>query len=381
MANSRDVIYTPQVVAAQLAAGMPHGLQGKVLDPTAGEGALLDAVIDRFGADVQPLAIDISPVAVSALASRGWVASRADALVPRSRGASRAWRAATDDLAAVVLNPPFSYRGSGGRLLRMGSFEGRVAPAVDFLASALINLNPKHGVWAILPEGATRAQKHAGFWAEVKKEFVVDEIAVFGDKTFPGAHVTTSLVHVYRRVTLQRTDAAGEVTPIAPRENCACVEVIRGRVPVHSLGDAPPPASVPYLHTTDFGPRRPSIRRRANQDLADHTPLILFPRVGRWSGPHLIEIGRVVLSDCLIGLRPTRPENLDALVCDLRSHAGRFRAAYRGTGAKYLTLASITILLESLGWSPVVSRASSPRLRCACVSGQEDTSLRKSVGE
>jgi hypothetical protein len=364
--NAVDSFYTPTWLARELAEAMPANLEGRVLDPSAGAGALLAGVRDRFGEKVTLVGIDVDAEVVGRLrrAEPKWLVSHADILTARSRRSSRAWRAASDDIAAVVLNPPFSYRGNGGDHINYGEFNGRVAPAMHFLVEVLRDLAPTSGVFAILPDGAIDAQKHQALWTEIRQRFDVVRLRRFKPTTFLGARVSTSLVRLIPGTSGQ---APIEITTTrdSPVTGCRCVEVIRGRVPVHKVRDALPAVNpAPFFHTTTLSTQVP--RFTAAAELSDEAPLVVITRVGRWSEPTVVDLGRIVLSDCLIALRPKSRAHVDALRASVEEAGSEFRQNYRGTGARYLTLDAVVRELETLGWHPHVVKASSGVGDCCC---------------
>ncbi len=367
-----DEYYTPDRVAESLASALPSSLKGAVLDPAVGGGALLDAVEARFGTSISPIGLDVSAEATRhlRLMRPSWTVSRADALNPVSRASSRAWRMATQtDLAAVVMNPPFSYRGNGGHVVEYGGFRGRVAPSVHFLVEVLHALEPREGIFAILPDGAIRAERHTRLWEQISSNYQVEVLDRPSDSSFHGARVSTSIVHIHRRM----SSNVGESSPTfslplqhpVGQSACRCVEIVRGRVPIHSLASfSGEEAVAPLFHTTDL--LLGSVARTAPERLADAAPLILFSRVGKWRTPRLIELGRVVLSDCLFGVRPRNLSSIDTLRKQLDSISSALESRLRGTGAPYLTLRDMTEVLRTSGWDPHVVKAGSEIGRCGC---------------
>jgi hypothetical protein len=381
--SNNDAFYTPSWLAEELAECLPNNLRGAVLDPTIGGGALLAAVRKRFANNVTALGIDIDRNTLRALRSSepDWILSHADVLSAASRRTSRAWQEARLQVAAVVLNPPFSYRGNQGVNVSFGDFRGRVAPAMHFLVELMLELSPMAGFYAILPDGAIEADKHHELWVEIRRHFEVERLRRFKTTSFRGARVSTSLVRL-RSFEATKLDTRLVSEKVAPaklpkrRNRCLCVEVVRGRVPVHSVKErlelnAP---VVPFLHTTNLSRMPSSDELAAHSRLADDAPLVLLTRVGSWRNPVVVEIGRVVLSDCLFGLRPRDRLELDHLRTDIEHAQSSFRALFKGTGAQYLTLAALVAQIEQIGWHPHVVRASRPLEACCC--GRRATSCR-----
>jgi hypothetical protein len=366
-----DSYYTPTWLADEVAAALPDSLSGNVLDPAAGEGALLAAVRRRFGSSVHPLAIDVDPDAVRNLSfdNPEWTSSRADFLVSSSRNSTLAWRTARRSLSAVVLNPPFSYRGNGGRSITFGGYIGRVTPAMHFLLLAMSGLNPEFGFVAILPNGALDAERNAALWSEIEQRFSVERLRSPSSSSFAGARVATTIVRLRKRDdSMHPAPRRPPLTHIVRAEDsCTCVEVVRGRVPVHKLaGHDPAVAQARYFHTTSFRASAATVGLTAPDSLSDQGPLLLVARVGRWQRPCAVELGRVVLSDCIIGLRPRERGRFSQLRSWVESHEHAIAASYRGTGAPYITLSTLTDILESGGWHTHVVRASSQPTNCCC---------------
>lgn len=370
---NNDAYFTPEWLADQVASVLPEELRGRVVDPTSGDGALLSAVVRRFGDAVQPLAIDVDSQIVATVRREHpeWIVSCADLLNRRSRNSSVAWRAARRNVECVLLNPPFSYRGNAGRMIRYGSFQGRVAPALDFLLIALRELDPAMGFVAILPNGAVEAERHREVWREILSEFTVERLVTPSRSSFRGARVATIVVKIQRRS--GRVSALPmphvEIRRIA-RAGCVCVELIRGRVPVYRLPQLLQSGEmVPFFHTTSF--RQPADRSLAyvTASLSDDAPLVILPRVGQWCSPVALEVGRVVLSDCVIGLRSRDRSQFASLHEWLTGNSAVVRSRYRGTGAPYLTLASVVSLLDDFGWHPHIVKAGAALGACCCDAG------------
>ncbi|WP_181026918.1 N-6 DNA methylase [Pseudoclavibacter sp. RFBB5] len=358
-----DAYYTPEAVARELVSHLPAGVTGAVMDPTVGDGALLRAVHSRYEESVTLLGIDVNGKTVRNLRRErpDWCLSQADCLKSESRLASKAWRLARADLDVVVMNPPFSHRGGGGAWVEFGDFAGHVAPAVHFLTELISNLNPRHGFYAILPDGALRAERHEKLWAEIEKSFEVRVLAKLRTSLFAGARVSTSIIHLKSGRTIRNEPA---VLQSKNNGSCRCVDIVRGRVPVHKARTSVIKDPVPFIHTSAIGAAQHP--QSSDLVLSDTTPFVLISRVGSWRSPRTLEIGPVVLSDCVIAIRPTHRPNLTDLFEDIVEHESLFLDALRGTGAQYLTLRALTECLQKLGWQPRISRSGVAPTPCLC---------------
>jgi hypothetical protein len=347
-----DAFYTPASLARELASAMPADLNGRVFDPAVGEGALLAAVSARFGDAVDLVGLDVDAAAVGTVRDRhpDWTVGRADAINPRSRRSSAAWRLAKSDLSAVVLNPPYSYRGNGGKTVSFGAFHGRVAPAMNFLVEILLNLQPQSGVYAILPDGALDSQKHKLLWREIESRYDWSRLERFGTSSFRGARVSTSLIQVRLGGSERNVVEVIPARAVSSSSTCRCVELVRGRVPVHRLGQLSSDDQRPFLHTTNLRSQKSTMY--ASASLSDDGPMVILNRIGRFMTPSVLDIGSVVLSDCLIGLRPKARNQVDQLQHEIAQASPDFAGVYRGTGAQYVTVDSILRQLVALGWHP-----------------------------
>lgn len=372
--RSRDAYYTPQWLADEIIAALPGDLSGLIIDPAAGEGALLSAMERRFNERVRGIAIDIDANVVRKLSAQhpNWIVSRADFLSVQSRVASSAWRETRGGVSAVLLNPPFSYRGNGGPFATYRGFSGRVAPAMQFLLTALQEFEPTYGFVAILPDGALHADRHAGLWAEISIDYSVERIKTPSTSSFQGARVATTVVVLRKQVSspVASLTSGLPVQDVTYPQGCACVEIIRGRIPVYRLPEFVHDGSpdVPFFHTTSFRREPLETGARVPYRLADCSPFVLISRVGRWQDPLIVDVGRLALSDCVIALRPRDRSKLAELREWFMSHASEVRGQYRGTGASYVTVSALENVLRKHGWHPHKVRASEDVGLCCCAS-------------
>lgn len=369
-----DKYYTPDWLAALLVAHMPDDLNGTVLDPCVGEGALLDAVVARYGTSLQILAADIDGGAAKSLKRTrpSWSVSKADVFSNRSVLNATVWRSArTSGIEVAVINPPFSYRGGGGQFIEMDDYSGIVSPAAAVIARILTYCPPSRGLYAVLPSGIMTNSRHQSFWQRVQNCWDVHIEGSVSSSAFKNARVRTVLVSITPRQP-GSLGPAGEVPQIAVLALsgvCKCVEVIRGRVPLHREFE-PYTRGVSYVHTTDLiegGLRGPL--RSAPIALSTQGELLLIRRVGR---PVPFVLGRnhgdpVVLSDCLLAVRVQDRSLRESVAFYLESNAGNIVRLYDGTGAPHLTTTTLVNFLNDIGLNARHRSANSEPKLCKCV--------------
>lgn len=345
---------------------------GTVFDPAMGEGALLKAIGQRWP-EAHLLGADLDASVVNRARSENtlWTVSQGDALNPRSRRTSSAWRTVrAEGVDYVVMNPPFSFRGFGGPTLDLEGVVHRPTPAMAFLISALVEARPRRGAIAILPQGTLKGERDRALQEWLTRAWTLEVVEELPRGTFPGVSASTVLVRV--RPGDSRTIAPLDVlpprTPRSPRV-CVCVDLIRGRVPV-ARRRLPARASeaVKWAHTT-------TLRNNMNisDELSDRVdqatlgPLVLLPRVGRFDPKKVAILGPepIVLSDCLYALRP-RSGDAASLAGAILDHHWRLSDFFLGTGAPHMTISRLTEFAAELGYVARHVPASSGLLPCSC---------------
>lgn len=370
-----DRHYTPEWLADIVAAGLPSNVTS-VVDLAAGTGALLEAVHRRFRGRISVSAADIDPFAVNWLRRQwpDWNVSNTDSLVPASFRRSFAYRNSGARHDAAVLNPPFSYRGGARWPIRYEGLEYKVTPATAFVARAMQWIRTDGTIVAIVPVSVSSVVGDRDLWSAWSKRFLIDPVRILDRNTFRGAHTKTMVLSMDlgapsidsialsgRRLRIESLDTWSS--------NCVCVDVIRGRVPVHRVHRYRTETGVPFVHSTELGEERVrSTTLSADRTLATEGPMVLVPRVGapRHDKISMLAAGPVVLSDCVMGIRPLDPGLLVDLHSKLVSEFAALANLYRGSCAPYLTVAQLIDLLRSLGLAPEVSAASEGPGWCRC---------------
>jgi predicted RNA methylase len=358
-----DAYFTPSDLAEVVVSALPDDVCD-VADFNAGEGALLRAVLRRFP-NARVGATDVDPGKVRDLrrANPAWSVGCLDALSSRSRSASPVWRALVGVLDAVVLNPPFSYRGGRRAHVRVEGQVFQVSPAMAHMLVGLSALRPGGVLVGIMPRGSFSSQRDANAWRHVRSFCRVEQISEVPATAFQRAVASTRVVRLVRGAGMQ---AVEEQRPLADTDliESSVASLVRGRVQVHRV-DPAATTGAPFVHTTNLraggvsGPLR-----YANANLASCGPLIILPRIGFPSLEKvvLLESGHWVLSDCLFGIRPEGGLESDQLLDVVRGVLPAIRSAYGGSCAPYLTLDSLISVLAAAGVVAKHVHASS----CAC---------------
>lgn len=374
-----DRYYSPAWLAEALCSHFSISNGARIFDPTMGAGALLNAAVEQSRAgQLAVMGCDIDKRAVSQVRTvrPDWEVDRADIFSEGSRRQSRVWRAAKrTGVDAVMMNPPFSFRGGHRKVVSFLGENFSLTPAVAALAIVLNEVKASQGVGAILPAGSLRTETNAVFWEALERVYELKVSQELPRGSFPDAKASSLLLTVKeRRKAASRLKGLRHAEPSGHghyrSQACACVEVIRGRVQT-SKKIEPGRDSVPFIHTTSLRngvAHQGEIRRPAL--LATEGPMILLPRVGRFSYEKIVIVDArpFVLSDCVIALRTADSHSLETLHSALLDPAFGLEDEYGGTGAPYITMKLLISKLAKAGFAPRHVPASGTTFSCTCPS-------------
>lgn len=344
-----DRYYTPSVIARDVVGVAGVREVDRCLDSACGTGSLLEAAQAAFG-DVQCIGMDLDRCALDRLRRRnpGWILSLADALAPASwRSAAAAQRSIGCDLA--LLNPPFSMGAKKGLVLSLSGFSARCSVAMAHVLNVLDRARPKV-CCAIVPESFLFAELDAAARAHIAVRYDIQRMLELRSHTFKGARANAMVVRL-----TARTDASSQPAQLPTKGALVSSQLVRGGLPCCEAVTAR--NGIPYVHSTDLGaltsssksPRLRRVQRLARGVVSGH--VILLPRVGVPSRAQTRAVhlgGDVQLSDCVL-----------ALCVNSRASALRWQgmfarrwaellALYRGTGARYTTVARLENWLRRL---------------------------------
>src|SRR5262249_46342200 len=145
---------------------------------------------------------DIDQVAVAHLRAEHphWRVGRCDFLHPCSVAHSPLTRVGALQLDAVVLNPPFSCRGSYRVLNSVNGANVTSSVAMGFVLRAFQRLGLKGQMAALLPAGCLRGEKDEDAWRLLSRHgAIITLVKEFGRGNFDGAFALTVLVHLRRQ--------------------------------------------------------------------------------------------------------------------------------------------------------------------------------------
>lgn len=347
-----DAHYTPPAVARAL-VGSVLDLQPKVVaDLAAGEGNLL-LEAEQAWPHAKIVATDIDSTAICRLARLrpSWTVGRCDLRNPLSRARCAALRKATGRVSLLLLNPPFTCRGGSRFRIETPSGPLYTSAAMSFLLLAINYLADQGEVVAILPSGCIHNIKDAQAWRYIQARYNAHVIGQRDKTTFPGSSASTTLVRLSPLSACKQFVIRATSNSHLPEQDLR-VLVIRGCCPMHKTSKQ---RSGPILvHYTDL--RRARVHLNGHRGSGPYRcvegPAILIPRVGRITEDKvsLLEtVEPVMISDCVIALKPASLKQANAIRQRLVDHFAHFSSHYVGTGAPFITLERLRAALNSIG--------------------------------
>ncbi len=355
-----DAIYTPPDLAEFVTTAVSQRAPRSIADFAAGDGALLRAAAARWP-DASLFGSDIDVQAVEAINSLvpGCFSLQHDFL---TESGDDALTGRSFDL--ILLNPPFSSRGSARHAVDVNGVTYRASKALAFAARALRFLAPGGEVVAILPASVVVSERDAELRAALEDWGSVEQIGDIRRAAFKSHAVAIVVLRISRDRVVQCTREKPVLVSLRPFS----VELSRGSVSMHRYNS---PATGPrFIHTTDMrqGTILSSERRASTELRRVRGPAVLMSRVGRPAKGKIVLLpeGEAVLSDCVIAMH-TSPSGREAeLVELLAANWDVVKSAYGGSCAPYTTLKRLAAALLRLGISSRIAKAGG-----AIVSGQE----------
>lgn len=334
-----DAYYTPEGLATRL-LGYVVGKPTTAVDFCVGDGGLLKAAEQRFDG-INCFGIDISEEVIGGLATRqpGWRLGQCDFRDVEALAKIPFLVGATFDL--IVLNPPFTCRGSSIHKIFVGEDEYHVSTAMSFLVGALPYLSEQGAIYAILPAGCVYSQKDRKCWDYLQDNYhacVLTEVskAYFNNRCTPNIVLVYLGKHPYPEVDARQMLEAGEF-------GFSLKGIKRGRLGVYEkqepVGEE---EKLPFIHTTnmrggelvDVG----YVKKGLKESIKGYG--LLIPRVCNPNKEKLVIMEReeCVLSDCVVLLQTRSRQQAERLRGYLIDHWAEFARNYVGTGARYVTM-------------------------------------------
>lgn len=290
-----DVHYTPHTLASKLVASAPDLRPLVVADLCAGRGDLL-LQAEATWPQAKFAAVDIDRTSVRRLQRlrKNWHIGRCDLKNSRSRSRSSVLRHVGRRISLLLLNPPFSCRGSARLKAHTPHGYMYTSTAMYFLVTSLGYLHESGSAVAVLPHGVLHNQKDSAAWLYIQSRYSVTVV----DRPRPGAFPRSSASTVIVRLSPVRHNTANPkaLPTLTVRPDRVTVQLTRGCQPAISLASAfgwPDPCTLnrpPRRHrlpewtplgprtTSNFSSRSPNSPSRSNHKKQDRHARVIHSR-------------------------------------------------------------------------------------------------------
>lgn len=333
-----DSYYTPSPLADKLVEFVNAEQVFSAIDFCVGDGNLLKAIAKRYKR-AKLFGTDISVEALTKLSSNcsDWELCVCDFRDDESINNVRFLQNRTFDL--IMLNPPFTCKGSIVEHLEFNGEEFRLSTAMFFLMRALRYLSEDGGLYAILPISCVYSEKDRIAWEYLKKNYnacVLDE----PNRVYFSKKCSPNIVFVYAgRYPMQKVEVSGQADfSILP-----VIEIVRGCTRMQNPAYSKKKVAIPLIHTTNIQKGKLVNLKRVipGIQLTVDGYGVVIPRV---CNPNQNKIALLdgahtyALSDCVIVLRTANQKDAEQIRNHILDNWSDFISIYKGTGAQYVTL-------------------------------------------
>lgn len=349
----RDVFYTPTELADKLTSFIIEDGLVSAVDFCVGDGDLLKAVERRFP-NLDFYGTDIAEEAIAPLKiiHPSWNLAVCDFTDTEAFDKLHILGLRKYDL--IVLNPPFTCKGSS--ICRI-VFDGEifhVSTAMQFIANAMKYKTENGVIYAILPSSCAYSQKDRLLWQHLEKYYNLQMLEEPNRMYWKNCSANIVIVSIggKRKKLIERQHYSFDFSSL-PIEN-----VIRGHISPHEAKFVDGRKGVKYVHTTNLqcnkivNCRHIQLPKHRNNTrygpVSFKGPAVLIPRVCN-PNPQKICVYKkksiLVPSDCIIVIKTPKIEDAQFVVEVILTHWDEFRTIYQGTAAKYTTMEKIKKLL------------------------------------
>ena len=333
-----DAYYTPMPLADKLVSYIPEYPIQTTIDFCIGDGNLLKAVQKKFN-NVQFFGIDISKNAIDKISieNSNWHLGVCDFRDNQSINKIQFLKNSKFDL--IVLNPPFSCKGSIVEQIELDGILFKVSTAMMFVIKAIKYLATKGSMYAILPISCVYSQKDKLAWQYLQNNFnacVLEEPQrVYFDKKCSPNIVLMYLG--YKKRTFPQIIANTDFSKLK------VTNIVRGNIRMQKLSYCNSLDSIPLIHTTNIkNGKLVNIKRispMVRLTIAGYG--VVIPRVCNPSPKKIALLDgekTYALSDCIIVLQTSTKDDAEQIYKHILCNWPIFENLYKGTGAKYTTL-------------------------------------------
>lgn len=248
----------------------------------------------------------------------------------------------------VLLNPPFSCKGSKINITVFENQTFKVSTAMLFLLKSITHLNETGTLYAILPSSIAFSQKDKEAWNYLQEHKYAKIIDYIEGKVFKGCMPNIIIVSIND---LDTKEFNNEKFVPQKKYRKTVKSIKRGQITPKFVTKSDLKGHY-LIHTTNLANNSIFYLRYIidTQNSLIEGPAILLPRVGR---PNPLKIAIVLenetyaISDCIIGIQTYSNDQSIELFEWINKNWKEFLKLYNGTGAKYLTISELKKVIPS----------------------------------
>lgn len=306
-----------------------------VADFCIGGGELLRAACEKWE-QVECYGLDISGDAIGLLKKKhpNWHLDICDFTIESERSKTFLSQQRFD---IILLNPPFTCRGSITNVVFYNNKEYHVSTAMVFLVYSLQYLNDNGCLFAIVPSGILYSQKDRRLWEAIYNDYQVIIHQENDLAYFKNCSPNIAIISFQKGKTRIKS---GLLSHIKCQNNYKII-LFRGKISMYEVKHVDNGKQL--IHSTSLQNHQIINEGIKTFHLTSliKGPAIILPRVGNPNIGKVCFLGdnnEYVISDCLFAIKTKDKNDLKELYKDILKDWERFKLLYKGTGAKYVTI-------------------------------------------
>lgn len=336
---TRDSYYTSTSLAERLVNYVADKSFSSVVDFCVGDGELLRAA-QLVWKDIKCYGVDISQNVITNLRSShpSWCVKVSDFTDSLSRKKCSVTNKKKYDL--ILLNPPFTCKGSTVNKITLHGKEYKVSTAMMFIVEALQYMHDNSILLAILPVSCAYSQKDRKIWRTLVDNYQLKILEEIDKQSFKKCNPNIILVSINDKSNKEEKEEKKKSTLNLKENNFT---IFRGNLSVHECFGSSLKNGKPFVHTTNL--INNSIQNVSKYSFSSKSevsgPAVLISRVGNPSIKKICSISKketYVISDCIIAIKTNNDNEADKLKQLLIDNWDSLKALYKGTAAKYITI-------------------------------------------
>ncbi|GHU55676.1 hypothetical protein FACS189442_3540 [Spirochaetia bacterium] len=331
----KDSHYTPEDLADRLVSFIQKKNVYSVADFCVGGGELLRAVKKKW-CDVRFYGSDISVRVINLLKKQypDWVLDSCDFFNKKIRDRCIIFNNKFD---LIVLNPPFTCKGSTILSNVFDGIEYHMSTAMAFLVDAIKYLNQDGVLYAILPQSIAYSQKDKKIRQYLYDNYNLKIFEEINNQEFEKCTPNIVLAAINDENLVCINKSFKQI-----KTGIEYLEIQRGNIGMHDIIKSNG-SLVPLIHTTNIKNNEiVDIKYNVENSISNiKGPALLIPRVGQ---PNIKKICTIAskkeyaISDCIIGIKTDNMASCNLLKKIVVDNWSDFSDLYKGTGAKYITI-------------------------------------------